>query len=134
MASSGLSRTSTLMPRSSPELAVVLASLVCRAPGALAALLMDGDGVPLARSHGHPSGLEAAAERCLALLRRSREAAQRLEHGPLREILIEAEQRTLAILPLRHGGCLLLLLRPGAPVGHALFEARKAVTAIDRVL
>ncbi len=134
MASSGLSHASTRMPRSSPELAVVLASLVCRAPGTLAALLIDGDGVPLARSHNDPSGLEAVADRCLALLRRSREAGARLEHGPAREILLEAEQRTLALLPLRHGGCLLLLLRPGAPVGHALFEARKAVTAIDRVL
>ncbi len=134
MAPSGLRRVSTLMPRSSPELAVVLTSLVCRAPGALAALLTDGDGVRLAQSHGDLAGLEAAADRCLTLLRRSLEVGVRLEHGPLREVLLEAEQQTLALLPLRHGCCLMLLMRPGAPAGHALFEARKAAATLNRVL
>jgi predicted regulator of Ras-like GTPase activity (Roadblock/LC7/MglB family) len=108
--------------------------LVCRVPGALAALLVDRDGVRLARSQGEVSVLEAGVDRFLKLLRRSLDAAERLDHGPAREVMLEAEQRTLALFPLRHGCCLLLLLRPAASSGHALFEARKAVTALNRVL
>ena len=122
------------MPRPSPELAVVLASLVCRVPGVLAALLLDGHGVRLAQSQGDSSVLEAGTDRFMTLLRRFQDAALRLQHGPVREVVIEAERRTLALIPLRHGCCLMLLMRPGGPVGQALFEARKATGALNRVL
>ncbi len=121
-------------PRFSPEFGAVLASLVCRVPGALAALLLSCDGFPLARSHGDTSALEAQADRCLALLRGMREAAERLDQGPVETVLFEAERRTLALVPLRDGGCLSLLLQPAAPPGQALFEARRAAAALDRVL
>ncbi len=122
------------MPRSSPELSAVLASLVCRVPGAVAALLLDPNGVPLARSHGDTSGLEAPADRLLGFLRRTLEVAERLDQGPVGDVLLEAERRTLALIPLRHGCCLLLLVRPAAPPGHVLFEARRAAAALTRVL
>jgi predicted regulator of Ras-like GTPase activity (Roadblock/LC7/MglB family) len=126
--------TPTVMPRASPELSAVLASLVCRVPGALAALLVDRHGVPLARSHGDTSGLEAPANRLVALLRRTLEAAERLDQGPVGDVLLEAERRALALVPLRDGCCLLLLVQPAAPPGHVLFEARRAAAALTRVL
>ena len=103
-------------------------------PGALAALLLDQGGAPIARSHGDLSALEAAADRLQALLRRLMESAERLEQGPLGEVLLEAERRNLALLPLRRGCSLLLLLRSTASAGQALFEARRAAAALNRVL
>jgi predicted regulator of Ras-like GTPase activity (Roadblock/LC7/MglB family) len=122
------------MPRSSPELSAVLASLVCRVPGAVAALLLDPNGVPLARSHGDTSALESPADRLLTFLRRTLEVAERLDEGAVGDVLFEAERRTLALVPLRHGCCLLLLVQPAAPPGHVLFEARRAAAALTRVL
>ncbi len=126
--------SSSATGESSPEQAALLASLVCRVPGALAALLVDPHGAPLARSHGALSDLEAAAGQLQALLGRLTTAAEHLDQGPLREVLLEAERRTLALLPLRRGCSLLLLLRETAPPGQALFEARRASAALNRAL
>ncbi len=129
-----MSSTSSATGKSPPEQAALLASLVCRVPGAVAAVLVDRDGAPLARSHGTLSDLEAAADRLQALLGRLTGAAERLDQGPLREVLLEAERRTLALLPLRRGCSLLVLLRDTASPGQALFEARRAAAALNRVL
>ncbi len=126
--------TSSARAHSSPEQAAVLASLVCRVPGATAALLVDREGAPLARSHGKASDVEAAAGRVQALLRRLGQTAGRLGQGPLSEVLLEGERGTLALLRLRRDYSLLVLLGPTASPGQALFEARRAAAALNRVL
>ncbi len=124
----------TMMPRPSPEFAAILASLVCRVPGALAALLLGGDGALLARSHGEAADLAARADRLRGLLRLTQDAAAQVDHGPVREVFLEAERRSLALMPLRSGCSLVLLLRSAATPGQALFEARRAAATLNRIL
>jgi|GEM_PF-1046329 len=117
------------------DLQSVLDSLVSRVAGARGAILVDRDGVPIARaSRGPGVDLEAAGAGAGLLLRETLAAAERLGQGMVGEVLLEAERGTVAMIPLKNACCLCLLLGPDAALGRGLFEARRAAFALDQSL
>ncbi|MBI2114999.1 MAG: roadblock/LC7 domain-containing protein [candidate division NC10 bacterium] len=119
----------------SPDLQTVLDSLLNRVAGARGAILVDQDGVLIARaSRGPAVDLDAAGAGAGLLLRETLAAAGHLGHGTVGEVLLEAERGTLAVIPLKNTCCLCLLLGPDAVLGRGLFEARRAAFALDQSL
>ena len=111
----------------------ILANLVGRVAGARSAILVDQDGVLIARASRGP-GVDLEAAGAGLLLRETLAAAERLSQGMVGEVLLEAERGTLAMIPLKNACCLCLLLGPDAVQGRGLFEARRAAFALDQSL
>ena len=113
----------------------ILADLVRRVAGSRGAILLDRDGVPIAQaSQGPALDLEAIGAGCNLLLRETLDAAERLEQGPVADLLLEVERATVAVIPLKQACSLCLVLDPDAVLGRGLFEARRAAFALDQVL
>lgn len=113
----------------------VLDDLLQRIAGLRAVILLDPEGIPIARaSRGAGLDLDAAGAGAGIFLREALVAAERLGQGAVGEVLLEAERLTVAMIPLRNACSLCVLLDPKAVLGRSLFEARKAVYALDQSL
>lgn len=118
-----------------PELQAVLASLLGRVAGSRGAILLDQDGLPIVQVSQDPGlDLERVGAMSRELLRETLAAAGRIGQGRIAEVLLEAEQATLAVIPLKDARSLCLLLAPDAALGRGLFEARRTAFALDQAL
>jgi len=118
-----------------PDLQRILDDLVRSAPESRAAMVLDADGAALVQAtSGLPLPAEAISVRCQVLLQETLGVAERLDQGPVADVLLEADRGTLAMIPLRNGCCLCLVLQSGAPTGRGLFAARRAAACLNDLL
>lgn len=116
------------------ELSQPLDQLIAKVEGALLALLLDPQGVPVASAPLRPFlDPEALGARYGLLLRELLDVSTRLL-GEVRTILFDLEKATLVALPLKDGYTLLLFLQPDGNVGRGIFEAKKAAFALEKEL
>ena len=116
------------------ELDRQLDQLIERVEGAILALLLDPEGVPVASAPPEPSlDPEALGARYGLLLRELLDVSMRLL-GEVRTILLDLEKATLVTLPLKEGYALLLALEPDGNVGRGIFEAKKAAFFLEKEL
>ena len=113
----------------------ILDDLLRKVVGGRGAILLDQGGVSIAQaSQGPGVDLEAAGAGASLLLRESLAVAERLGHGQVGEVVLEAERMTIAMIPLKNACSLCLLLSPESVLGQSLFEARRAAFALDQSL
>jgi predicted regulator of Ras-like GTPase activity (Roadblock/LC7/MglB family) len=119
----------------STDFQALLDELLRKVVGGRGAILLDQGGVPIAQvSQGTGLDLEATGAGASLLLRESLAVAERLGHGQVGEVVLEAERMTIAMIPLKNACCLCLLLTPETVLGQSLFEARRAAFALDQSL
>jgi len=106
-----------------------LARIVGRIEGAVAAVILGIDGIPIDR---YVDGLdpdfdiELMATELTTLLRRSMRTASDTALGELHELVLAADKMTFLLRPITSDYFLLLALVPGGNVGRARYELRKA--------
>ena len=106
-----------------------LARIVGRIEGAVAAVILGIDGIPIDR---HVDGLdsdldiELMATELTTLLRRGMRTASDTALGELHELVLAADRMTFLLRPITPEYFLLLALLPGGNVGRARYELRKA--------
>jgi predicted regulator of Ras-like GTPase activity (Roadblock/LC7/MglB family) len=106
-----------------------LARIVGRIEGAVAAVILGIDGIPIDR---YVDGLdpdldiELMATELTTLLRRSMRTASDTALGELHELVLAADRMTFLLRPITSDYFLLLALVPGGNVGRARYELRKA--------
>jgi predicted regulator of Ras-like GTPase activity (Roadblock/LC7/MglB family) len=106
-----------------------LARIVGRIEGAVAAVILGIDGIPIDR---YVDGLdpdldiELMATELTTLLRRSMRTASDTALGELHELVLAADRITFLLRPITSDYFLLLALVPGGNVGRARYELRKA--------
>jgi predicted regulator of Ras-like GTPase activity (Roadblock/LC7/MglB family) len=106
-----------------------LARIVGRIEGAVAAVILGIDGIPIDR---YVDGLdpdldiELMATELTTLLRRSMRTASDTALGELHELVLTADRMTFLLRPITSDYFLLLALVPGGNVGRARYELRKA--------
>lgn len=116
------------------ELSQPLDQLIEKVEGALLALLLDPQGIPVASAPPKPFlDPEALGARYGLLLRELLDLSTRLL-GEIRTILLDLEKATLIALPLKDGYTFLLALTPDGNVGRGIFEAKKAAFALEKEL
>lgn len=109
-----------------------LTGIVDRVEGAVAAMVLGIDGIPIERRARDPGfDVEAVAAELTTLLRRGTQTAADTQLGSLRELIIVAEHLTVLMRPITREYFLLLVLSPGGNVGRARFEMRKAQLALE---
>jgi len=114
------------------DLQGILEELLARVAGSRGAILVDDAGVAIAQaSRGSLPQLEALGAGCTLLLRETAAAAERLGQGPLSDLLLETERATLALIPLKAGCSLCVVLAADAIPGQSVFEARRAALALE---
>ena len=113
----------------------ILEDLLSRVAGSRGAILVDQDGIPIAQaSRGSLPQLEVLGTGCTMLLRESVAATEQLGQGPLTDLLLETQLATLALIPLKTGCSLCLLLAPDAVPGRSVYEARRTASALEHAL
>jgi predicted regulator of Ras-like GTPase activity (Roadblock/LC7/MglB family) len=106
-----------------------LERIVGRIEGAVAAVILGVDGIPIDR---HLAGLDAdldielMATELTTLLRRSMRTASDTSLGELHELVIKTDRISFLLRPITPEYFLLLALAPGGNVGRARYELRKA--------
>jgi predicted regulator of Ras-like GTPase activity (Roadblock/LC7/MglB family) len=106
-----------------------LARIVGQIEGAVAAVILGIDGIPIDR---YVDGLdpdldiELMATELTTLLRRSMRTASDTALGELHELVLAADRMTFLLRPITSDYFLLLALVPGGNVGRARYELRKA--------
>ena len=106
-----------------------LARIVGRIEGAVAAVILGIDGIPIDRYvDGLDSDLdiELIATELTTLLRRSIRTASDTTLGELHELVLAADRMSFLLRPITSEYFLLLALLPGGNVGRARYELRKA--------
>ncbi len=103
----------------------VLQDVVQRADGAVAAILMDGDGLAIghyAREGGE--AIEAIGVEYGAILKEVRRACEMLETGEAVELTVRAERMVTVLRQVGDGYAVAVTLRPEGNVGKARFLLR----------
>ncbi len=110
-----------------------LKSIVDRTDGAVGALIMGLDGIPVARIDKPDVGfdIDVIAAEFTALIRKVLRSAEDVAVGPLHELIVTAEQHTFLIKPITAEYFLVLALRESRGVGRARFELRKAQLVLE---
>jgi predicted regulator of Ras-like GTPase activity (Roadblock/LC7/MglB family) len=122
------------------EFGRVLVELVGVVPGALGAVLSDGEGWPIDYAHDATrlDGLElqiVGAQLGLPLAR-AHETCVRRDVGPRDSVLLECERGALlgALVEARERSVLVLVLAPHASLGRAIVQFDRARAAIEALL
>lgn len=111
-----------------------LGDLSKRIEGAVAAIILGIDGIPIER---HISSLEPwldiemIATELTTLLRRGMHTASDTALGDLREMVIGTERLTILLRPITQDYFLMLAVLPGGNVGRARYELRKAQLVLE---
>jgi predicted regulator of Ras-like GTPase activity (Roadblock/LC7/MglB family) len=106
-----------------------LARIVGRIEGAVAAVILGIDGIPIDR---YVDGLDAdldielMATELTTLLRRAMRTASDTALGELHELVVAADRMSFLLRPITPEYFLLLALVPGGNIGRARYELRKA--------
>jgi predicted regulator of Ras-like GTPase activity (Roadblock/LC7/MglB family) len=111
-----------------------LGELSKRIEGAVAAIILGIDGIPIERyiSSLEPGlDIEMIATELTTLLRRGMHTATDAALGELREMVIGTERLTILLRPITHDYFLMLAVIPGGNVGRARYELRKAQLVLE---
>ena len=110
-----------------------LRTIVDGPDGAVGALIMGLDGIPVVRMDKPDVGfdIDVIAAEFTALIRKVLRNAEDVAVGPLHELIVTAEQHTFLIKPITAEYFLVLALRDSRGVGRARFELRKAQLILE---
>jgi predicted regulator of Ras-like GTPase activity (Roadblock/LC7/MglB family) len=110
-----------------------LRSIVATTDGAVGALIMGLDGISVARAGGGDTSvdIDVVAAEYTTLIRKSLRNTQDAALGPLRELVVAAENFAFLIKPITAEYFLVLVLRSRGGLGRARFELRKAQLALE---
>lgn len=109
----------------------ILGRLVDAVPGACGAILADWEGEAVDQVASMDDfELKVIGAHQGVILTNLREVVRRLEGNDLREIVVTASLKQVVILPVTPDYFLVLALERGAPLGRALFEARRSVVLL----
>jgi predicted regulator of Ras-like GTPase activity (Roadblock/LC7/MglB family) len=111
-----------------------LGSLAKRIEGAVAAIILGIDGIPIERytTTLEPGlDIEMIATELTTLLRRGMHTATDTALGDLREMVIGTERLTILLRPITPDYFLMLAVLPGGNVGRARYELRKAQLVLE---
>jgi len=112
-----------------------LRPLLARAVGVRGCALLDPDGIVVAAAAADPAGSrEDLGAHCALFLRELATIVPRLEGGPLRATILDAERGSVVLILLQGGYGLALHLDRDGNLGQALFEARKVGFALNAAL
>jgi len=112
----------------------MLTGLIGRDEGALAAIILGIDGIPIERcAAGEDQGLdiETIATEFTTLLRRAMHTAADTDLGELQEMMLGTGRALFLLRPITSEYFLMVALAPGGNVGRARFELRKAQLALE---
>ncbi len=101
-----------------------LSDLVVACPGARGAAIVDPDGIPLAFAPEEDPALEILGAELSSILRDIEQAGRELEHGPLRQLSVNAESATVVVTTTGGGYFIILVLSPDGVAGKARFLSR----------
>ena len=102
-----------------------LGDLAKRIEGAVAAIILGIDGIPIER---HIAEVQPGLT---TLLRRGMHTANDTALGDLREMVIATERLTILLRPITPDYFLMLAVLPGGNVGRARYELRKAQLVLE---
>ena len=111
-----------------------LGGLAKRIEGAVAAIILGIDGIPIERytTTLEPGlDIEMIATELTTLLRRGMHTATDTALGDLREMVIVTERLTILLRPITQDYFLMLAVLPGGNVGRARYELRKAQLVLE---
>lgn len=113
-----------------------LKSIVSQTPGAIAALIMDFDGIPLASHTASNLNVEvdAVGMEYSAILKEIRKATQLLEAGNTEEINIRAEKLTVVIRVINETYFVAVVLSPDALDAKARYLLRVETSQLAAAL
>ncbi|HEY6331878.1 MAG TPA: hypothetical protein VI756_21300 [Blastocatellia bacterium] len=112
----------------------MLGGITGRVEGALAAIIVGIDGIPIERFALDEAGdldIEMVATEFTTLLRRAMHTAADTGLGPLQEVVLGTERALFLLRPITSEYFLMLALMPGGNMGRARFELRKAQLALE---
>jgi len=111
----------------------VLQDLARRVDGWVGLVVMGLDGIPIERLAIDESiNFEALAAECTALLKSTRQAAEEVGAGNLREIVITTDLLVILAVAITEDYILLGALRRGANYGRARFVMRRATLRLEK--
>jgi len=111
-----------------------LGALATRIEGAVAAIILGIDGIPIERfipAIEPGLDLEMIATELTTLLRRGMHTATDAALGDLREMIITTDRLTILLRPITQDYFLMLAVIPGGNVGRARYELRKAQLVLE---
>jgi uncharacterized protein len=111
-----------------------LTGITDRIEGCAAVVILGIDAIPIERHVRdlHPSfDIDVIATEFTSLVRRSMRTAEDTGLGGLREMVFVTEALTFLLRPITPEYFLLLAMNPGASLGRARFELRKAQLAME---
>jgi len=104
-----------------------LSAVADRIGDTIAVSLIADDGIPIESFSASPSlDVEAAAAELVAMARAVSQEQRELDAGDLRQFTVVGSRSTMLLSRLSDEYWLLAVLTPGASVGRARFELRRA--------
>jgi predicted regulator of Ras-like GTPase activity (Roadblock/LC7/MglB family) len=106
-----------------------LQSIVEKTDGALGAVIMGTDGLPVEKffsQEGSEANLDVAAAEFISLIRAASRSARDLDLGSVHELVVSLDAVTLLMRALHKDYYLLLALIPDGNLGRGRYELRKA--------
>jgi predicted regulator of Ras-like GTPase activity (Roadblock/LC7/MglB family) len=106
-----------------------LQSMVEKTDGALGALIMGADGLPVERflsEEGNNANLDVAAAEFTSLVRSASRSGKDLDLGDLHELIVSLGNVTLLMRLFNRDYFAVLALRPDGNLGRGRYELRKA--------
>jgi predicted regulator of Ras-like GTPase activity (Roadblock/LC7/MglB family) len=111
----------------------VLKDISSRIEGVIGLVVMGMDGIPIERhiTEGQPN-FELLATESTTLLRSTRQAAEELAAGPLREIMFATENLIVLAVTITDDYVLLGALSKGSNFGKARFHMKRAAMRLEK--
>jgi predicted regulator of Ras-like GTPase activity (Roadblock/LC7/MglB family) len=123
-----------VLKEGSLSFADLLGRIAGRVEGAIAAIILGIDGIPIDRYAPSPEydlDIEMVGTEFTTLLRRAMHTAEDTALGELNEMVLGTERATFLLRPITSDYFLMLALLPGGNIGRARFELRKAQLALQ---
>ncbi|HEY9284754.1 MAG TPA: roadblock/LC7 domain-containing protein [Pyrinomonadaceae bacterium] len=112
-----------------------LESITVRVEGAVGALIMGTDGIPVEKSLGEAgadANLDVAAAEFVAVVRAAERASANMGFGALRELVVSTDRFHFLLRLMARDYFLVLVLERGGNLGRGRFELRKAELDLAR--
>jgi predicted regulator of Ras-like GTPase activity (Roadblock/LC7/MglB family) len=106
-----------------------LESILGRVEGSVGALIMGMDGIAVEKvlgEAGSEANLDVAAAEFVSVVRGAERASANMGFGPLRELVVSADQFHFLLRLMARDYFLVLVLERGGNIGRGRFELRKA--------
>lgn len=111
----------------------VLREVARRVEGCVGLMVMGGDGIPIEKLWlDQKFNLELLATECTSILRDTRQAAEDVGAGRLREMVVSTEALTVVAVAITEDYFLLGALRSGAGYGKARFAMKRASVLLEK--